>query len=152
MVAGALSPEDYAEEAEFYRMLIVANSSTPAETLLELGCGGGSNASFLKKHFRMTLTDLSPGMLRVSQALNPECEHIQGDMRTLRLGRTFDAVFIHDAIMYMREEADLGAAIHTAALHCKPGGVAIFQPDHTRENWRPLPATAEKTGKAACAT
>jgi SAM-dependent methyltransferase len=144
------APEDYTEEAEFYRKLIVANSKLPAETLLELGCGGGSNASFLKKHFRLTLSDLSPGMLRVSQALNPECEHIQGDMRTLRLGRTFDAVFIHDAIMYMTAETDLGAAIHTAALHCKPGGVAIFAPDYTRENWQPSTSHGgeDRTGRS----
>ena len=36
----------------------------------------------------MTLVDLSEEMLAVSRELNPECEHLQGDMRTLRLGRT----------------------------------------------------------------
>jgi hypothetical protein len=57
-------------------------------------------------------------------------------MRTVRLGRTFDAVFIHDAIDYMLTEADLRAAIETAFLHCKPGGVALFVPDHTRETFK----------------
>ncbi len=33
-----------------------------------------------------------------SRELNPDCEHVLGDMRTLRLGRTFDAVFVHDAV------------------------------------------------------
>ena len=32
----------------------------------------------------------------MSRSINPECEHVQGDMRTLRLGREFDAVFVHD--------------------------------------------------------
>jgi hypothetical protein len=40
----------------------------------------------------MTLVDLSEEMLVVSRQLNPECQHHQGDMRTVRLGRTFDAV------------------------------------------------------------
>jgi hypothetical protein len=31
-------------------------------------------------------------MLDVSRALNPECEHIEGDIRTVRLERSFDAV------------------------------------------------------------
>ncbi len=106
-------------------------------TLLELGSGGGNNASHLKKHFRMTLVDLSPGMLKVSRDLNPECEHIQGDMRTVRLRRQFDAVFIHDAISYMTTEHDLRSAFQTAFEHCKPGGVALFAPDHTRDNFRP---------------
>ena len=68
-------------------------------TLLELGSGGGNNASHLKARFNCTLTDISPDMLALSRTLNPECEHLEGDMRTLRLGRTFDVVFIHDAIV-----------------------------------------------------
>lgn len=85
----------------------------------------------------MTLVDLSPGMLQVSRELNPECEHVQGDMRTVRLGRQFDAVLIHDAICYMTSEQDLAAALQTAFVHCKPGGVALFAPDHTKENFKP---------------
>ncbi|MCL0074071.1 class I SAM-dependent methyltransferase [Dehalococcoidia bacterium] len=130
------APEDYAEEAQFYRRLIVSECSNPPETLLELACGGGNNASHLKKYFRMTLVDLSPDMLVVSHSLNPECEHIQGDMRTVRLGQQFDAVFIHDGIVYMTSERDLRQAIETAYVHCKPGGVALFAPDHTRETFR----------------
>ncbi len=131
------APADYAEEAEFYRKTIVSSCSTTPETVLELGCGGGNNASHLKKHFTMTLVDVSPDMLAVSRSLNPECEHLQGDMRTVRLERTYDAVFIHDAIMYMTTDEDLQQAIETAFVHCKPGGVALFAPDHTRETFRP---------------
>jgi SAM-dependent methyltransferase len=131
------SPEDYAEEAQFYqRAILLACSFTP-RTMLELGSGGGNNASHLKVHFQMTLVDLSPDMLKVSKTLNPECEHIQGDMRTVRLERNFDVVFIHDAIMYMLTEADLYQAIETAYIHCVPGGVALFAPDHTRETFKP---------------
>lgn len=73
----------------------------------------------------------------MSRALNPECEHVEGDMRTVRLGRLFDAVFVHDAIMYMTTEADLRRAMETAFVHCKPGSVALFVPDHLRETFRP---------------
>lgn len=130
-------PQDYAEEAEFYRRILVSACARAPKTVLELGCGGGSNASHLKAHFRLTLTDLSPGMLAVSRSLNPECEHILGDMRSLRLGRLFDAVFVHDAIMYMTTEADLRSAMETAFVHCAAGGVALFCPDHVRETFRP---------------
>ncbi len=130
-------PEEYAEEAEFYRRTILASSSARPHTLLELGSGGGNNASYLKKHFQMTLVDLSPGMLKVSRELNPECEHVQGDMRTVRLGRQFDAVFIHDAIDYMTSARDLRRALTTAYVHCKPGGVALFVADHTTETFKP---------------
>jgi SAM-dependent methyltransferase len=130
------APSDYAEEAAFYERTLIAASRQPPRTMLELGSGGGSNASHLKARFDIVLVDLSEGMLDVSRALNPECEHIQGDMRTVRLGRQFDAVFVHDAVCYMTTEADLRKAIETAFAHCKPGGVALFAPDFVRENFR----------------
>jgi SAM-dependent methyltransferase len=130
------SPSDYVEEAEFARNLIVeAAGSTQPRSVLELGSGGGNNASHLKAHFQMTLVDLSPGMLELSQSLNPECEHLRGDMKSIRLGRTFDAVFIHDAIMYMRSEDDLRLALETAFIHCKPGGVLLVMPDMLKETF-----------------
>jgi SAM-dependent methyltransferase len=130
-------PADYAEEAEYYTRAIESAMEGEARTLLELGCGGGNNASYLKRRFTCTLTDLSESMLHVSRGLDPECEHIQGDMRSLRLGRTFDAVFVHDAIAYMTTEDDLRAAIETAAVHTRPGGVALFVPDTVRETFEP---------------
>ena len=106
-------------------------------TLLELGSGGGNNASHLKADFELTLADPSPGMLRVSRALNPECEHVEGDMRTVRLGRTFDGVFVHDAVMYMADLDDLRRALETVAVHLSPGGVAVVVPDCVRETFEP---------------
>jgi SAM-dependent methyltransferase len=129
------SPPDYAEEAEFARGLIQEASGTPPGNILELGSGGGNNASHLKAHFKMTLVDLSAGMLELSKKLNPECEHIQGDMKTLRLGRAFDAVFIHDAIMYMTNETDLERSLETASIHCKSGGGLLVMPDVIRETF-----------------
>jgi len=131
------TPADYAEEAAFFRQLLMDACNRPPRTVLELGSGGGNNASHLKAHFQMTLVDLSPGMLAVSRALNPECEHVEGDMRSVRLGRLFDAVFVHDAIEYMTTESDLRAAMETAFAHCRPGGAALFVPDHVRETFQP---------------
>ncbi|MFX1475511.1 MAG: class I SAM-dependent methyltransferase [Promethearchaeota archaeon] len=130
-------PEDYTEDAAFYRKTIIDACSSTPQTLLELGSGGGNNASHLKAFFTMTLVDPAPGMLAVSRSLNPECEHIQGDMRNVRLGRLFDAVFIEDAISYMTTEDDLRRAIETAFIHCRPGGAALFCPDSTRETFHP---------------
>jgi trans-aconitate methyltransferase len=134
-----LSPPggDYEKEAAWVIHALERVCATPPRTLLELGSGGGNNAWFLKRHFEMTLVDLSPRMLAVSRALNPELEHLEGDMRTLRLGRTFDAVFIHDAVNYMTTAEDLGAALRTAAVHCRPGGAAVFTPDFVRETFAP---------------
>lgn len=131
-------PAEYADEAAFYWHVLERSRVEPLVSVLELGSGGGNNASHLKRRFHLTLVDASPGMLAVSRALNPECEHIQGDMRSVRLGREFDAVFVHDAIMYMTSRADLLRAMETARFHCRPGGVVLFVPDHTTETWKPF--------------
>jgi SAM-dependent methyltransferase len=133
-----LSPvEEYEDEAEFFKQIFLDAQLPQSPSLLELGSGGGSVAYYLKALFAsVTLVDLSPGMLAVSRALNPDCEHLEGDMRNARLGRLFDAVFIHDAIAYMTTEQDLRRAMETAFVHCKPGGLALFVPDDVRENFQ----------------
>ena len=128
-------PEDHADEAALFRRLL--DGATTVRTVLELGSGGGNNASHLKAHYEMTLVDPSEGMLELSRRLNPECRHLAGDMRTLRLEERFDAVFVHDAVDYMTTLEDLRAAMETALAHLRPGGVALFAPDHLRDTFAP---------------
>lgn len=130
-------PKHYVEEAADLLPMLMRAADGPPATLLELGCGGGSLASHLKAHFRLTLTDVSPEMLEQSRLVNPECEHVLGDMRTLEFGRTFDLVLIHDAIMYAIDEAWVRAAIATAARHCRTGGGVVIVPDCVRETFAP---------------
>lgn len=125
---------EYAGEAREFAALL-ATAARPVQTVLELGSGGGHNAWHLKHRFTLTLTDISAEMLAMSRQINPECAHVQGDMRTLRLAQTFDAVFVHDAIDYMTTEADVAAVLTTALTHCRPGGIGLFVPDHTTETF-----------------
>ena len=132
------APEEYEEEATFYFNAMQEAADRRIESVLELGSGGGNNASSMKKRVnQLVLVDLSDGMLAHSRKLNPECEHHVGDMRSARLHRQFDAVFVHDAVSYMTTEHDLARAIETAAVHCRPGGAALFAPDHLCETFRP---------------
>ena len=130
------APKDYEEEAFFFYQMILEMASKPPHTLLELGSGGGNNASYLKDKFKMTLVDLSPEMLAVSRKLNPKCKHIQGDMRTLALNKQFDAVFVHDAIMYITNIHDLRKVIFTAYDHCVEEGIVLFVPDYVKETFK----------------
>jgi SAM-dependent methyltransferase len=125
----------YRSETTHFARVLRKATRPPPRTLLELGSGGGNSASHLKTQFEMTLVDISPRMLRVSRRLNPECRHVKGDIRTVRLGRIFDAVFVHDAICHMTTEADLLAVMRTAYEHCRPGGAALFVPDFVRETF-----------------
>jgi SAM-dependent methyltransferase len=128
-------PEHYAEEAT--DLLQRVGPIPDRATLLELGSGGGSLASHLQPYFALTLTDRSAGMLDNSRRINPGAEHIVSDMRTLRLGRRFDLVLVHDAIMYATTPADVKAALQTAANHCRPDGRVVVLPDFVRETFTP---------------
>lgn len=138
-------PADYAEEASQYAELLTG--ACRPKRVLELGSGGGNNASHLKRRFDLTLVDLSPQMLQVSRILNPECSHLEGDMRSVRLGACFDAVFIHDALIYLTSAADLYRAIETAFAHCRPNGASLLVPDWFRETFRPRVSTGGHDGE-----
>jgi SAM-dependent methyltransferase len=129
-------PEEYVQEAA-HLAAVFGSATPPVREVLDLGSGGGGVAVHLKGRFALTLVDESEEMLAVSRRLNPECEHIRGDMRTIRLGRTFDAVLVHDAIDYMTRQDDLRQVIDTAYAHCRPGGLAAFVPDYTAETFQP---------------
>jgi Methyltransferase domain len=131
------SPADYEGEAAAILALLRERVRGPLETMLELGSGGGNTASHLRRDLRLTLTDVSAEMLALSRTINPDAEHLVGDMRTLRFGRTFDAVLIHDAIAYMTTEPELRAALETAFVHLRAGGVGVFEPDHVRDTFAP---------------
>jgi len=129
-------PENYAEEAEDWREALRSKLGPGRHEILEMGVGGGHNLSHLAKDFQATAVDLSEGMLEHSKKLNPGVEHHVGDMRTVRLGKKFKAVIIHDAISYMLTEEDLRATFATARAHLEPGGVFITAPDVFRETYR----------------
>ncbi|HMO54426.1 MAG TPA: class I SAM-dependent methyltransferase [Tepidiformaceae bacterium] len=129
------APEDYAEEADYYLVIMSRLLGHEPRSLLEMGSGGGNNASHYKHRVPdVVLTDLSESMLAISKTINPELPHLQGDMRTVRVGRPFEAVFVHDACSYLTTEEDIRQLAATAWEHCLPGGVAMFCPDNTAEN------------------
>ena len=112
--------------------------------VLELGVGGGNNLSHLTGEFDATAVDLSESMLANSIRLNRSVDHHVGDMRTVRLGRTFDAVLIHDAISYMLTEDDLRGTFATDRAHLGPAGVFVTAPDWYRETFPEAPSVSSE--------
>jgi ubiquinone/menaquinone biosynthesis C-methylase UbiE len=118
-------PADCETEVSLYVDLIKHAAAEPPRTLLHLGSGAGWHDLTFKQHFEVTGVDLSCGMLERARRLHPDIEYLEGDMRTLRLDRGFDAVTIPDSIDFMASVDDLRQAIQTAARHLKAGGVLL---------------------------
>lgn len=144
-------PENYADEAASFVKRFRDAGVPDRGTLLHLGSGGGSLDFHLKKLYRVTGVELSQNMIRWAHSINVEVEYVQGDMRSARLGRKFDAVLIHDAIAYMLTPADLQAAYATAAAHLRPGGVMVALPELVKQFFKQHQVrhrTIERDGKS----
>lgn len=138
-------PEHYVEETEYFCSVIRQHSRIEVKNILHLGCGGGHNDHYLRKHFEVTGVDISEAMLGLAGQLNPEVTYLLGDMRSVRLKKTFDSVALLDSVGYMLTTNDLVAAFATAFAHLKPGGVLLTTPDFTTERFQ-----QNKTSSRVC--
>jgi len=119
--------KDYAGEARYVHELI-ARHRPSARSVLDLGCGTGRHARLLAEHdYKVTGVDLSEEMLAVARAASPNGSFFQGDVRSLRLGRTFDVVLsLFHVMSYQTTNSDLQAALSTVREHLTPGGLFVF--------------------------
>lgn len=118
-------PKGVEEEVASYHRLLKEHARRPMRDVLHLGCGAGCHDRALKRRFRVTGVDLNAAMLTLARRTNPEVEYHQGDMRSVRLGRRFDAVLIPDSIDYMASREELALAFETARHHLQPGGALL---------------------------
>lgn len=148
-----LSPvEAYCDDAVLVHTLLAQALQRVPASLLELGCGSGTLASHLPRDCEVVLSDLSDDMLALASRRNPGRQTHAADLRTLRLHRTFDAVLIHDALMYMKREEDVAAALQTAFQHLEPGGALLLMPDFVAESFyegTDAGGGEDETGRAA---
>ncbi len=120
--------KDYDAECAFLED-VFAGSERPIRTVLDLGCGTGGHAVRLaQRGYKVTGVDSSPGMLERARAKEAQgAEWLEGDVRTLRLGRSFDAVICMFAVLgYQTANEDLSAALRTVRAHLAPAGLFVF--------------------------
>jgi len=124
--------KDYAGEVQYVAGLI-QRFAPSSRSLLDLGCGSGRHARlFAEQGFEVAGVDRSAEMLRQasSQTANGASQKVsftQGDIRTIRMGQTFDTVLAMFHVMsYQNSNDDFVAALRTVRAHLAPGGVFIF--------------------------
>jgi len=139
--------KDYhAETAELDRL--IKESCPHARTLLDVACGTGAHLAELRQWYEVEGADLSPAMLSVARERLPGVPLHQADMRTLDLGRSFDAVIcLFSSIGYVSDPAEMRSAVGHLAAHVAPGGVLILdgwvRPDEWHDRFRPEPDIAQ---------
>ena len=142
--------KDYREECTFVLDTLKGTLQRHPDSILDLGCGTGLHAAaFAEQGIAVTGVDISETMLSVgrqppaaagSGASLPPPELVHGDIRSVRLGKTFEAaVSLFHVMSYQTTEQDLLQAMETAFVHLKPGGLFLFDFWHGPGVLRELP-------------
>ena len=131
--------KDYAGETDYIHRLIQQHRPAGAHSILDLGCGTGRHALLLaQKGFSVAGVDRSEAMLSIANeqlsrlsasatANPPDVIFHQGDVRSIRLHRTFDVVVsLFHVMSYQSGNDDLQAAFATVREHLVSGGLFIF--------------------------
>ena len=130
--------KDYAAESDYVGRKLRA-AAPDARSILELGCGTGKHGRLLAEAgFDVHGIERSPDMVALAQSTRGQagaaaggfaCE--VGDVRSLTLDRSFDAVIaLFHVVSYQANDDDLLATFRTAARHLRRGGLFLFDVWH----------------------
>lgn len=123
------SQKDYAREAELIARLI-RDRVPEAKSILDVGCGTGAHALRLhERGFAVDGVDIEPKFVEIASEKCPDGRFSVGDMRSLDLNRTYDAVVcLFSAIGYARTLDGLVTSVVAMSRHVAPGGVLVIDP------------------------
>jgi SAM-dependent methyltransferase len=118
--------KDYTAEAAYIDS-ILKQYGTAGRDLLEFGSGTGKHGRLLaERGYRVTGIERSPEMVAQSKIIDGfTCQ--LGDICTVQLGRTFDAVMsLFHVISYQTSNQAARAVFSSATEHLSPGGLFLF--------------------------
>ncbi len=124
--------KDYAAECRFLGEAFRRFASGPVRDVADFGCGTGNHARLLAAAgFIVTGVDLSPAMLQAARAKSDPAtparvRYLQGDVATVELGTTFDALVMMFAVLgYQTSNARLAATLANVRRHLRTGGLFV---------------------------
>lgn len=118
--------KDYVGEANYIKALLTRHGVGQGD-LLEFGSGTGKHGRLLaQRGYRVHGIERSTDMVAQATAADGfTCQ--QGDICTVQLGRTFDAVLsLFHVVSYQTTNTDLMAVFSRAAEHLRTGGLFVF--------------------------
>src|SRR5262249_40984404 len=109
-----------------------------ARTLLDVGCGTGEHAKFLKQYYAVDGIDLNSNYIDSARLKNPAGRYYCADMSNFELGTNYDVVTcLFSAIGYLKTIEAVEQAIACMARHVRPGGSLIVEPWFPPTGWKP---------------
>lgn len=101
----------------------------PAASILDIGCGTGRDLEYLAKRCADCVgLDYQPAMVHYARERRPTIDFRSGDMRTVRLGRCFQAILSMGwAIANIHANEGLDQAVTTFAAHSEPGTLLALE-------------------------
>jgi SAM-dependent methyltransferase len=126
--------KDYEGECDLFGQLFARFGGAVVRRVLDLGCGTGGHAVPLaRRGYAVVGVDSSPEMLAGARAKAASLDNadgpafVEGDIRSLDLGRTFDAALMSYAVLgYQHSNLDVLSALRVARRHLNVGGLLIF--------------------------
>ena len=129
--------KNYERESERLRRLI-EDAAPGARGILDVACGTGEHAKFLKRYYAVDGVDINEDYLAAARVKNPAGNYTNADMMDFDRGRTYDVVTcLFSAIGIVKTYERLERAIACMARHLTPDGALIVEPWFTPEAWSP---------------
>jgi SAM-dependent methyltransferase len=121
-------PEPNEDTPRMCRAMFDRYLAAPPASILDVGCGTGRDLDVLSRGGAECWgIDYLPEMVAYASQTRPHLHLSVGDMRTVRLGRTFDAITcMGSALMYALSNDDVERALATFAAHAHPGSLLIL--------------------------
>ncbi|HEV8532151.1 MAG TPA: class I SAM-dependent methyltransferase [Methylomirabilota bacterium] len=101
---------------------------SPPTSLVDLGCGNGHHLVLLGASIAECWgVDVLESNIAFARSRGSSCVFRDGDMRTVRLGRTFDAVIcLGNALSYLLTDEELAQGVATFDAHARPGSLLVL--------------------------
>jgi len=121
-------PEPHGETPRMCRAMFERFLGRMPGSILDVGCGTGRDLAALADRCGDCVgVDALPEMIAYARATRPHVEFQTGDMRSFRVGRTFEAILcMGSAFMYALTNDDVDAALRTFAAHARRGTLLIL--------------------------
>ncbi|MBY5856079.1 class I SAM-dependent methyltransferase [Rhizobium ruizarguesonis] len=122
------NPHSDFAQAKMVQMAISRYGPAPCREILDVGCGTGRDLAFLTGlGFQCHGVDIERAMIDYARRTYPGASYRTHDMRSVRLGRRFDAILcLGSTLTYALTNKDLSQLVQTFSVHSRPGTLLIL--------------------------